>query len=102
MKTPLTSPMTHLFAALLLVLAAGLPCRASNLYVSNGSNTIEEFTPGGVGTVFANSGLSSPYGLAFDTAGNLYVANGGNNTIEKFTPGGELLDRVVEIGRAHV
>src|SRR6185295_5527437 len=34
------------------------------------------------------SGLSSPRGLAFDHAGNLYAANFGNNTIEKFTPGG--------------
>ena len=52
-----------------------------------GSNTIEKFTAGGVGSVFANAGLSQPYGLAFDSAGNLYVANAGNNTIEKFTTG---------------
>jgi hypothetical protein len=32
--------------------------------------------------------LSSPKGLAFDSAGNLYVANSGNGTIEKFTPDG--------------
>ena len=41
----------------------------------------------GVGTVFA-SGLSSPYGLAFDSAGNLYTLNNGGNTIEVFTPDG--------------
>ena len=29
-----------------------------------------------------------PIGLAFDTAGNLYVANAGNNTITKVTPAG--------------
>ena len=28
-----------------------------------------------------------PIGLAFDAAGNLYVANNGNNTITKVTPG---------------
>jgi sugar lactone lactonase YvrE len=63
---------------------------AGNLYVANaGNNTIEEFTPGGVGSVFASgAALSTPVGLAFDSAGNLYVANAGNNTIEKFTPGG--------------
>src|SRR5208337_1537936 len=27
--------------------------------------------------------LSKPYGLAFDSSGNLYVANSGNNTISK-------------------
>jgi len=49
---------------------------------------IEEFTSGGVGSVFANAGLNSPIGLAFDSTGNLYAANYAANTIEKFTPGG--------------
>lgn len=61
---------------------------AGNLYVANWGNTIEKFTPGGVRSVFASTGLSLPSGLAFDSAGNLYAANRGNNTIEKFTPGG--------------
>jgi len=62
---------------------------AGNLYAANSlSNTIERFTPGGVGSVFASAGLSYPVGLAFDAAGNLYVANEVSNTIEKFTPGG--------------
>ena len=51
-------------------------------------NTIEKFTPGGVGSVFASTGVNGPVGLAFDAAGNLYVANNIGNTIEKFTPGG--------------
>ena len=38
--------------------------------------------------VFASSGLNAPTGLAFDSAGNLYVANSGNNTIEMFTTNG--------------
>jgi hypothetical protein len=39
---------------------------AGNLYAANGNNnTIEEFTPGGVGSVFANTGLSQPTFLAF-------------------------------------
>ena len=51
--------------------------------------TISKFTPGGVGSVFASSGLSFPYGLAFDSAGNLYAAiDTPTNTIEMFTPGG--------------
>ena len=62
---------------------------AGNLYASNYSdNTIEKFTPDGVASVFASSGLNEPIGLAFDSAGNLYAANLGNNTIEKFTSGG--------------
>ena len=33
------------------------------------------------------TGLSSPYGVALDQSGNLYVANYGNNTVSKFAPG---------------
>ena len=46
------------------------------------------FTPSGVGSVFATTGLNQPWGLAFDGQGNLYVANAGDNTIDRFTPGG--------------
>ena len=31
--------------------------------------------------------MSDPDALAFDSSGNLYVANEGNNTVEKFAPG---------------
>src|ERR1700692_4293764 len=85
------SMRTHCLAALFLMLAAGLttPCRASNLYVSNdGNNTIEQFTPAGVASVFTSTGVNRPTGLAFDSAGNLYAGNLGTNTIEEFTPGG--------------
>src|ERR1051326_1622166 len=76
-----------LFACLTL-LAIAKPATADLIYVANFSNnTIEKFTSGGVGSVFANTGLNGPAGLAFDSAGNLYAANS-NNTIEKFTPGG--------------
>ena len=40
--------------------------------------------------VFANSGMSFPQGLAFDTSGNLYVANADNNTVSRVTPGGDV------------
>ena len=63
--------------------------RAGNLFVSNsGNNTIEKFTPGGVGSVFWSTGLDNPQGLAFDSAGNLYVVNTGNNTVRKIRPNG--------------
>jgi sugar lactone lactonase YvrE len=77
---------TLTIVALLLPAAAA---RADNIFVANGgNNTIEEFTAGGVGTVYASTGLNNPNGLAFDAAGNLFVGNYGNNTIEKITPGG--------------
>ena len=52
------------------------------------NNTIGEFTPDGVGSIFARNGVNDPIGLAFDSAGNLYAANAGDNTIEKFTTAG--------------
>ncbi len=65
--------------------------RADLLYATYSTNQIEKFTAGGVASLFANTGSSSqPEGLAFDNAGNLFVANFGfnTNTIARFTPGG--------------
>ena len=42
---------------------------------------------GGAATLFA-TGFSNPFGLALDTAGNLYVSNQGNNTVSMVGPGG--------------
>ncbi len=49
-------------------------------------NNIVEFTPAGEG-VFADN-LSSPFGLAFNSAGNLFEADFGSGNIYEFTPGG--------------
>ncbi|HTA31054.1 MAG TPA: hypothetical protein VK731_11250, partial [Candidatus Cybelea sp.] len=62
---------------------------AGNLYVAYPYiNTIEKFTPAGVGTVFTTFGLNHPENIAFDSLGNLYAANTGDNTITQFVPGG--------------
>ena len=75
------------FASTGLNLPMGLAFdRSGNLYVANfAGNTVQKFTPAGVGSVFAN--VIRPTGLAFDASGNLYVSNFGN-TIEKFSPNG--------------
>jgi DNA-binding beta-propeller fold protein YncE len=65
---------------------------AQNLFVSDfdfqgNYGIIDEFTPNGVRSTFA-SGLNDPSGLAFDKAGNLFVADAGSGAIYKFTPAG--------------
>jgi hypothetical protein len=62
---------------------------AGNLYATDpDANLITKITPGGVSSVFANTGLSYPAGLAFDSAGNLYAANVNGNNITKFSATG--------------
>ena len=67
---------THAVAAAVLLfslLGAG-DGRADVLYVANqNNNTIEKYTAGGVNSPFASTG-NGPFGVAFDGAGNLYVA----------------------------
>lgn len=76
---------------------------SGNVYVSDSrSFTIRKITPAGVVSTFAGTpfqigsangqGAAArfflPYGLATDSAGNVYVADGGNHVIRKITPDG--------------
>lgn len=66
--------------------------RAQNLFVSCQDGNIYEFSTNGVQSTFA-TGLGQPAGVAFDSAGNLFVAGyqgtvAGSNYIYKFTPDG--------------
>jgi hypothetical protein len=51
------------------------------------SNTIYKFAPDGTRSTFA-AGLNGPYGLAFDSAGNLFATDYYGGAINKFTPDG--------------
>src|SRR6266568_8200893 len=56
------------------------------------TGSIDEFTPNGVRSIFA-SGLTTPFNLACDSGGNLFVADAGNENagsgaVYKFTPAG--------------
>ena len=76
--------------------------QAGNVYVvDNGNDLIRKVTPAGQVSTFAGSGqpgssdgtgntasFNSPFGIAIDANGNLYVADSGNNLIRKITPGG--------------
>jgi hypothetical protein len=76
---------------------------AGNLYVADTFNhTIRKATPNGNVTTLAGSPsqsgtndgtgslarFKSPYGVAVDSTGNLYVADEGNHTIRRITPAG--------------
>jgi DNA-binding beta-propeller fold protein YncE len=74
---------------------------AGNAYVManddrspTGASTIFKFTPSGERIIFG-SVPGQGWGLAFDSAGNLYAADGGDQTIYEFAPNGA---RTVFIG----
>jgi hypothetical protein len=89
-----------------------------NLYVADcGNNTIRKITPAGMVTTIAGlageSGeidgiggaarFTSPYAIAADSAGNLFVAEMSSHTLRKITSGGvvtTLAGRVGETGHA--
>ena len=70
------------------VLLMASSAQAQNLFVSDYSENVYEFTPGGVQSTFAHSGVSTPNGLAFNSAGDLFVANYEPNAITEITPSG--------------
>jgi sugar lactone lactonase YvrE len=76
---------------------------SSNVYVADaGNNTIRKITPAGVVTTLAGlagqngvkdgigntARFSQPYGVAVDSAGNVFVADTRNNLIREITPAG--------------
>jgi streptogramin lyase len=77
---------------------------AGNVYVAdNGNNLIRKITPAGTVTTLAGSGgagnangtgnaasFNSPFGIAVDAGGNVYVADAGNNLVRKITPAGSV------------
>src|SRR6266700_920900 len=87
----MSNPRTHLLILLLWVVAGVIgasPVQGETMDVScAGNGTIEKFdTLTGADLGAFATGLDTPQGLAFDQAGNLYVASG--NSIMRFTPGG--------------
>ena len=80
---------------------------AGNVYIADaGANVVEKVTPDGTLSIVAgnangssgvptqgpatSSALNQPFGVAFDAAGNLYIADRQNRVVEKVTPGGTL------------
>ncbi len=67
---------------------------SGNLFVTNAyggpfrTGSVEMIAPDGTATVFADTGFSTAYGLAIDSAGNIYVSNFAGNTVRRFAPDG--------------
>ena len=60
-----------------------------SLYVANfDGNTIARITSDGIGSVFANSGVNEPLGLAFDHNGRFYASSYLDDTVLTFAPDG--------------
>jgi len=65
-----------------------LPGHADTFYLLSYGGVIKKFTDVASQSSFADNNLNQPEGMAFDRAGNLYVANSGNDTIEMFAADG--------------
>jgi uncharacterized protein (TIGR03437 family) len=79
---------------------------SGNLYFSDDqSSTVQRVTPSGVKTTYAGNQsqkycgdngtaaaacLNSPWGLALDAIGNLYIADSGNSRVRKVSPSGAI------------
>lgn len=82
--------MTRLPLLLCLALLPAGAARADTILVSVGDDAVHAISSEGRDLgVFASSGLSGPFGLALDRAGNLYVASTSNHTVRAFSPSGQ-------------
>jgi hypothetical protein len=96
----ITTSISTIFAQNVSTVATGLGGQLGgivvdsfgNIYVAiRTTNEIKKIDPQGNVSIYCNSGLNDPIGLAFDTQGNLYVANFGGNfgtTVSKIPSGG--------------
>ena len=76
-----------LFIALLGTMASP-SARADTFYLLSFGGLIKKFSNPDAPSTFAENDLDQPEAMAFDQAGNLYVANSGNDTVEMFAPDG--------------
>ncbi|PYI87612.1 MAG: hypothetical protein DMF03_12990 [Verrucomicrobia bacterium] len=87
-KTALLHRLVTVAGLATALLPISVLAASGDLYEADpGSDMILKFTPAGTQSPFV-SGLSGPFGLAFDSSGNLFEADLGSGTIFEFTPDG--------------
>jgi sugar lactone lactonase YvrE len=67
--------------------STAITLRGATVHLGAGASVGARRMLGNTPTTVVTSGLNAPIGLAFDSTGNLYVANDGNSTIGKVAPG---------------
>jgi len=85
--TTLGSAAQFFFEGLAIDIAGNIYVMGNDVRSPVGASTVFKFTPSGDQSVFG-SVPGQGWGLAFDSAGNLYAADGGDQTIYKFAPDG--------------
>jgi sugar lactone lactonase YvrE len=102
----LNSSASQIFSTTLAGAPIGLATDASgNVYAATfapgaAGNTVQKLTAGGslLGTYASlPSGISGPFGIAFDSAGNLYVSALSSNVIEKYDTAGNFIGTLANI-----
>jgi hypothetical protein len=91
MKTIMKFIYTIFAVAILAIGGSTANAAPGDLFVADyNANTIYKFTSDGTPTIFVDTGLNHPYGLAFDSHGDLFEADSSNAThaIYKFAPNG--------------
>ena len=94
--------LSHVVTGMLNPIALAVDSR-DNIFVSTpniaANSGVFRFAPDGThGTLFAPGIDLDPRGLAFDRAGNLYVANQHGNTVQRFSPAGISLGTFAHTG----
>jgi sugar lactone lactonase YvrE len=85
--TTLGSAAQFFFEGLAIDIAGNVYVMGNDVTSPVGASTIFKFTPSGERIIFGSI-PGQGWGLAFDSAGNLYAADGGDQTIYKFAPNG--------------
>ncbi|HEV2327806.1 MAG TPA: PEP-CTERM sorting domain-containing protein [Verrucomicrobiae bacterium] len=90
MKTKFTSTYLLFGTAVSIAMLTAASASAQNIFVANWyfPGAIYSITPGGVESTYYTGGLGEPESIAFDSSGDLFVADAYDGNIDKISIGG--------------